>query len=115
MFSTAPLASAQAIGLPQSAVAAIRRVLAGYPEVEAAILYRSRALGRHRPASDIDLTLTGHAISNATLARIERAGVRLYQRLDPQAPGADHPGGHGWSSLVWLSRPSPWCPVPAGW
>ncbi|MBM5823556.1 MAG: nucleotidyltransferase domain-containing protein [Cyanobacteria bacterium K_Offshore_surface_m2_011] len=109
------MASAQAIGLPESAVAAIRRVLAGYPEVEAAILYGSRALGRHRPASDIDLTLTGHAISNATLARIdadlddlllpwvidlsaraaishpallehiERAGVLLYQRSDPPA------------------------------
>jgi predicted nucleotidyltransferase len=119
MISTAPLASSQAIGLPESAVAAIRRVLAGYPEVEAAILYGSRALGRHRPASDIDLTLTGHAISNATLARIDadlddlllpwvidlsacaaighpallahiqRAGVRRYQRLDQ--PGA--PGG----------------------
>lgn len=115
MISTAPLASAQAIGLPESAMAAIRRVLATYPEVEAAILYGSRALGRHRPASDIDLTLTGHAIGNATLARIdadlddlllpwvidlsalaairhpallahiERAGVRLYQRQDPPA------------------------------
>jgi uncharacterized protein len=115
MISTAPLASAQAIGLPESAVAAIQRVLAGYSEVEAAILYGSRALGRHRPASDIDLTLMGHAISNATLARIDadlddlllpwvidlsacaaighpallahiqRAGVRLYQRPDPPA------------------------------
>ena len=107
-----PLASAQAIGLPDSAMAAIQRVLATYPEVEAAILYGSRALGRYRPASDIDLTLTGHAISNATLARIDadlddlllpwviglsapaaihhpallehiqRAGVLLYQRPD---------------------------------
>ncbi|MCP9931114.1 nucleotidyltransferase domain-containing protein [Cyanobium sp. AMD-g] len=115
MISGAPLASAQAIGLPESAMAAIRRVLATYPEVESAILYGSRALGRHRPASDIDLTLTGHAISNATLARIDadlddlllpwlidlsalaairhpalldhiqRAGVLLYQRSDPPA------------------------------
>lgn len=115
MISTAPLASGQAIGLPDSAVAAIQRVLAGYLEVEAAILYGSRALGRHRPASDIDLTLTGHAISNATLARIDadlddlllpwlidlsalaaishpalldhiqRAGVLLYRRSDPPA------------------------------
>lgn len=115
MIISAPMASAQAIGLPESAVAAIQMVLATYPEVEAAILYGSRALGRHRPASDIDLTLTGHVISNATLARIdadlddlllpwvidlsacaaishpallehiERAGVLLYQRLDPLA------------------------------
>ena len=101
--------------LPEAAIEGIQKVLAAHPQVERAIVYGSRALGRQRAASDIDLTLTGHAISNATLARIERAGVRLYQRLDPQAPGADHPGGHGWSSLVWLSRPSPWCPVPAGW
>ena len=109
------MASAQAIGLPASAMAAIQMVLATYPEVEAAILYGSRALGRHRPASDIDLTLTGHAISNATLARIDadlddlllpwaidlsaraaishpalldhiqRAGVLLYRRSDPPA------------------------------
>ncbi|MEA5416401.1 nucleotidyltransferase domain-containing protein [Synechococcus sp. BA-132 BA5] len=71
MISSAPLASAQAIGLPESAMAAIQRVLATYPVVEAAILYGSRALGRHRSASDIDLTLTGHAISNATMARID--------------------------------------------
>ncbi len=115
MISRAPMASAQAIGLPDAAMAAIQMVLATYPEVEAAILYGSRALGRHRPASDIDLTLTGHAISNATLARIDadlddlllpwvidlsalatishpalldhiqRAGVLLYRRSDSQA------------------------------
>jgi predicted nucleotidyltransferase len=87
-------------------------VLASHPEVEAAILYGSRALGRHRPASDIDLTLLGPAISAAVLARvdadlddlllpwiidlsaysairhpalldhIQRAGVALYRRSD---------------------------------
>lgn len=69
--SKIPLASAQAIGLPDTAMAAIQLVLSAHPEVETAILYGSRALGRHRPASDIDLTLTGHAISNATLSRID--------------------------------------------
>jgi len=93
-------------------IAAIRQVLASHPEVEAAILYGSRALGRHRPASDIDLTLIAPAISAAALARIEsdrddrllpwmidlsclasihhpallaqieRAGVELYRRRD---------------------------------
>jgi predicted nucleotidyltransferase len=109
-----PLATAQAIGLPEAAIVAIQQVLASYPEVEAAILYGSRALGRHRPASDIDLTLIGPAIGAAALARIdadlddlllpwvidlsclasirhpallahiERAGVDLYRR--PDAP-----------------------------
>ena len=65
MTVRSPLATAQAIGLPEAAVVAIQQVLASHPEVEAAILYGSRALGRHRPASDIDLTLIGPAIGAA--------------------------------------------------
>ena len=71
MASYAPLPSARSIGLPDAALAAIRQVLSSHPEVEAAILYGSRALGRHRPASDIDLTLIGSTISAAALARID--------------------------------------------
>jgi hypothetical protein len=67
MTAGLPLASTQATGLPEEAIAAIRQVLASHPEVEAAILYGSRALGRHRPTSDIDLTLIGPAISAAAL------------------------------------------------
>lgn len=104
-------ATAEAIGLPATALAAIQQVLARHPEVDVAVLYGSRALGCHRPASDIDLTLIGPAISSdslgrieaelddlllpwmidlsslaelqhpALLAHIERAGVELYRRL----------------------------------
>jgi len=111
--STQP-AGTLAIGLPDAALTAIRQVLASHPEVEAAILYGSRALGRHRPASDIDLTLIGSTISAASLARIDadlddlllpwmidlscqasihhpallarikRAGLELYRRRDGQ-------------------------------
>jgi predicted nucleotidyltransferase len=114
MTSRPHLATAEAIGLPDAAVVAIRQVLASHPEVETAILYGSRALGRHRPASDIDLTLIGPAISTAALARIdadlddlllpwvidlsclasihhpallahiERVGLELYRRPDAQ-------------------------------
>jgi predicted nucleotidyltransferase len=66
-----PPPALQASGLPDSALAAIRQVLARHPEVEGAILYGSRALGRHRPTSDIDLTLIGSTISAAALARID--------------------------------------------
>jgi predicted nucleotidyltransferase len=113
MTSRASLATAQATRLADAAKEAIQQVLATYPEVETAILYGSRALGRHRPASDIDLTLTGHTISSSTLARIDadlddlllpwvidlsalasirhpallahvqRAGVVLFRRSDP--------------------------------
>ena len=112
MTLSPPLVSAQTTGLPDAVIAAILQVLASHPEVEAATLYGSRALGRHRPASDIDLTLIGPAISAATLAHIdaelddlllpwmidlsclasidhpallahiERVGVELYRRLD---------------------------------
>ena len=67
-LSPAALAST---GLPKSALAAIQQVLAAHPAVEQAILYHSRALGRHRPASDIDLTLLGPDLSSAALARID--------------------------------------------
>jgi predicted nucleotidyltransferase len=68
--AAAPLLS-QTSGLPPAALAAIRQVLAAHPEVEQAILYGSRGLGRHRPASDVDLALIGPAISAGSLARIE--------------------------------------------
>lgn len=45
--------------------------MAGHPEVDAAILYGSRALGRHRPGSDIDLTLEGPELDGRALARID--------------------------------------------
>ena len=57
--------------LPAAAAAALQRVLAGHPEVDAAILFGSRALGRHRPSSDIDLTLEGPALDGRVLARID--------------------------------------------
>jgi len=66
-----PLTSAQARGLPDAALTAIRQMLASHLEVEAAILYGSRALGCHHPASDIDLTLIGSTISAAALAHID--------------------------------------------
>ncbi|MGV3526941.1 MAG: nucleotidyltransferase domain-containing protein [Candidatus Sericytochromatia bacterium] len=40
-------------------MAALRRVLAAYPQIEQAILFGSRAKGTHQPGSDIDLALVG--------------------------------------------------------
>ncbi|MFM9102891.1 MAG: nucleotidyltransferase domain-containing protein [Cyanobium sp.] len=58
-------------GLSPATLAAIQHVLAGHPALEQTILYGSRALGRHRPASDIDLTLIGSGLSPTTLSRID--------------------------------------------
>lgn len=71
MTTTSQPQTSQRFGLPEAAIQAIQQVLAAHPEVEQARIYGSRALGRQRPASDIDLTLTGPAISSSTLAQIE--------------------------------------------
>ncbi len=60
-------------GLPDSAVRDIHRVLARFPAVEQATLYGSRALGRQRPGSDIDLILAGDSLDALTLAALEDA------------------------------------------
>jgi predicted nucleotidyltransferase len=71
MTTPPPPPPPQRFGLPEAAIQAIQNVLAAHPEVEQAIVYGSRALGRQRAASDIDLTLLGPAIRSSTLAQIE--------------------------------------------
>jgi predicted nucleotidyltransferase len=46
-------------GLQESTLQKIREVLADHAQVEAAILYGSRARGNYKNGSDIDLTLVG--------------------------------------------------------
>jgi predicted nucleotidyltransferase len=58
-------------GLSEAAIGAIQQVLAAHPQVEQAILYGSRAIGSHRQASDIDLTLAGAAINSRTMVQID--------------------------------------------
>jgi predicted nucleotidyltransferase len=51
-------ATAAAIpGLPQEVSARLLAVLSAEPAVQEVWLYGSRAMGRHRPGSDIDITL----------------------------------------------------------
>lgn len=57
-------------GLSEKTLASIRQVLADHPAVEQAILYGSRALGRQKPGSDIDLTLIGARLDGQALASI---------------------------------------------
>jgi uncharacterized protein len=56
-------------GLPQRVLTLLDGVLSAHPEVEAAILFGSRANGSFRPESDVDLALVGHC-PPASLARI---------------------------------------------
>ena len=52
-----PAAIAGIPGLPPEASARLLAVLSAEPAVQEVWLYGSRAMGRHRPGSDIDLTL----------------------------------------------------------
>ncbi len=58
-------------GLKKTVVKKIQQVLSGYPDVQKAILYGSRAMGNYKPGSDIDLTLKGAALSLRQLNSIE--------------------------------------------
>jgi predicted nucleotidyltransferase len=60
-------------GLSEETISKIKQVFAGFPEIERAILFGSRAKGCARPGSDIDLTLLGEGIDSSLLTRIENA------------------------------------------
>jgi predicted nucleotidyltransferase len=55
-------------GLPERTVAEISTVLRRFPEIRWEKLYGSRALGRHRPGSDIDLAYSSPQDYTAALA-----------------------------------------------
>lgn len=58
-------------GLKPDTIARINSVLAAHPEIEAAVLYGSRAKGNYRAGSDIDLCLKGEALTLTQLMKIE--------------------------------------------
>ncbi len=58
-------------GLKAEYVQSIQNVLSAFGEVDKAILYGSRAKGNFKPASDIDLTLTGEGIDLSLLYKID--------------------------------------------
>jgi predicted nucleotidyltransferase len=70
-----PAAIAGIPGLPPEASARLLAVLSAEPAVQEVWLYGSRAMGRHRPGSDIDLTLVAPGLSH-------RSRLRLMADLD---------------------------------
>ncbi len=58
-------------GITDEVLHKINEVFRRYPPLEQAILYGSRATGRHRYNSDIDLTLVGPGLDLKTLFKIE--------------------------------------------
>lgn len=59
-------------GLNDQDIRSLREVFSRHAAVEKAILYGSRAIGNQRYNSDIDLILTGEALSLSEQFRIEQ-------------------------------------------
>lgn len=57
-------------GLPATTVQKIQQVFADYNSIEQVILYGSRAMGREKPGSDIDLVIVGDAFSHQQLLQL---------------------------------------------
>jgi predicted nucleotidyltransferase len=58
-------------GLSDAQRQEIIQFIAAYPEVEAAILFGSRALGTYKPASDVDIALKGQGVTASLAARLK--------------------------------------------
>jgi predicted nucleotidyltransferase len=57
-------------GLNDNTIQKIRNVFTLFPEVEETILYGSRANGKFKPGSDIDLTLKGFGLNLSVINKI---------------------------------------------
>ena len=57
-------------GLTEKQLHVILGVLASVPEIECALLFGSRALGRHKQASDIDIAIKGSQITGKITAQV---------------------------------------------
>ena len=57
-------------GLSQEVINRISEVLAGFENIDQAILFGSRAKGTQKPGSDIDLALAGSALNWRVLGKI---------------------------------------------
>ncbi len=57
-------------GLKKETIEKILDIFKQYEEIEAVILYGSRAKGNFKPGSDIDLTLIGKGLNMAVLNKI---------------------------------------------
>ena len=58
-------------GLPGAVIQSLQAVMRAHPEVDRGILYGSRAMGAHRPGSDIDLALVAPTADLTALMKIE--------------------------------------------
>ena len=67
-------------GLEKPTIQKIQNVFAGFPQIDQAILYGSRAKGNYKPGSDIDITLKGQSIN---LSAMNEVSLQLDDLLLP--------------------------------
>jgi predicted nucleotidyltransferase len=89
------LSVADRFGLSQNTINKMQGVFAKYPEIQEVVIYGSRANGKFRPGSDIDLTLKGEDIELTTLLKIEneidelllpyKVDLSIYDKINSEA------------------------------
>ncbi|MEY3902910.1 MAG: hypothetical protein RL189_2216 [Pseudomonadota bacterium] len=57
-------------GLRDSDLAEINSILERFPEIDSAKIFGSRAMGTHRPGSDVDIALFGAGVDLDTVAKV---------------------------------------------
>ena len=57
-------------GISAKTLSLIIEQLKGYPQIEKAIIFGSRAMGNYKPGSDIDLAITGKGINYKLLVKL---------------------------------------------
>ena len=67
------------LGLRQSDIDYIIKVISEFSEIEKAVVFGSRAKGNFKPGSDVDIAIYGHNITFDTLSA-------LHSRLEEQGP-----------------------------
>lgn len=111
-----PEGPADEFGLSARTLERLRTVLSRYPQVRRALIYGSRALGTHRPGSDIDLTLDAPTLSFSDFLRLEQEvdDLLLPYQMDlsrladiEDGPLRDHIDRAG--RLLWAPSEAPSC------
>lgn len=70
-------------GLSEADISYIKQVIAGFPEIESALIFGSRAMGNFKPGSDIDICIKGKYVTFTVVAslkaNLEEMGPMPYQ------------------------------------
>ena len=70
-------------GLTEADISYIKQVIAGFKEIESALIFGSRAMGNFKPGSDIDICIKGKGVTYTTVAslkaNLEEMGPMPYQ------------------------------------